>query len=290
MRSLFILFFIAIFAFGYEISHENIGKFYKFSGEADGIATELYINVYKNEFENLKSTKDFEVPSKTSGHIFFSNNKFEFDKGMIEQKNDTITKINAKSEWIDLNVENNTNNELVGKVAIKGKAYKLTLKQDISFEIITLAKQLSNDNGLKFQAILSDFSSTKFINKYRKNLTEDLKNLQVLWQNRPQKDENHSKITRLFYQNERIKNICTYENKITITCKTSNIKNSKNLSLSSLFKNLKDENLQKIFTKHDIRMSENFTLSPMGLTFYSDDEKTLSLDEIKPFLKDSFGL
>ncbi|MEH1011450.1 hypothetical protein QM027_13215 [Campylobacter concisus] len=70
MRAFFGILFIAASLFGYEINHENWAKFYKFSGDANGVKFEVYMNYFKDEFENFKQTKSFKVPPKISGHIF----------------------------------------------------------------------------------------------------------------------------------------------------------------------------------------------------------------------------
>jgi len=61
MRAFFGILFIAASLFGYEINHENWAKFYKFSGDANGVKFEVYMNYFKDEFENFKQTKSFKV-------------------------------------------------------------------------------------------------------------------------------------------------------------------------------------------------------------------------------------
>ncbi|MBS6287373.1 MAG: hypothetical protein KH433_08330 [Campylobacter concisus] len=84
MRAFFGILFIAASLFGYEINHENWAKFYKFSGDANGVKFEVYMNYFKDEFENFKQTKSFKVPPKISGHIFFDGAKYDYEKGSFE--------------------------------------------------------------------------------------------------------------------------------------------------------------------------------------------------------------
>ena len=51
MRAFFGILFIAASLFGYEINHENWAKFYKFSGDANGVKFEVYMNYFKDEFQ-----------------------------------------------------------------------------------------------------------------------------------------------------------------------------------------------------------------------------------------------
>ena len=79
-------------------------------------------------------------------------------------------------------------------------------------------------------------------------------------------------------------------------CKTVWLKNLKKINLSDVFKNLNDVNLTAIFAKEKITPSENFTLSPSGITFFDgtaggkSSEISLTLEPIKEHLKQNFGL
>ena len=64
----------------------------------------------------------------------------------------------------------------------------------------------------------------------------------------------------------------------------------KKIKLNQIFKDLNDENLKQLFAKFDAETDIIFTLSPAGLTFYDEGEKSVPLDAIKPFLSENFGL
>ena len=110
MRAFFGILFIAASLLGYEINHENWAKFYKFSGDANGVKFEVYLNYFKDEFENFKQTKSFKVPPKISGHIFFDGAKYDYEKGSLEQNGSEISYgiLALKSGGIDPNLLNFT--------------------------------------------------------------------------------------------------------------------------------------------------------------------------------------
>jgi len=66
--------------------------------------------------------------------------------------------------------------------------------------------------------------------------------------------------------------------------------------LSDVFKDLDDANLAAVFAKEKITPSENFTLSPSGITFFDgaasgkNSEVSLPLELVKEHLKQNFGL
>ena len=66
--------------------------------------------------------------------------------------------------------------------------------------------------------------------------------------------------------------------------------------MDDVFKDLNDANLTAIFAKEKITPSENFTLSPSGITFFDgatggkNSEISLPLEPIKEHLKQNFGL
>ena len=59
MRAFFGILFIAASLFGYEINHENWAKFYKFSGDANGVKFEVYMNYFKDEIYYTKEIDFF---------------------------------------------------------------------------------------------------------------------------------------------------------------------------------------------------------------------------------------
>ena len=101
MRAFIGIFILIVSLFGYEINHENWAKFYKFIGEANGIKFEVYMNYFKDEFENFKQSKSFKVPAKISGHIFFDGTKYDYEKGNLEQNSSEISSLNAVSDKIN---------------------------------------------------------------------------------------------------------------------------------------------------------------------------------------------
>ena len=66
--------------------------------------------------------------------------------------------------------------------------------------------------------------------------------------------------------------------------------------MSDVFKDLDDANLAAVFAKEKITPSENFTLSPSGITFFDgaasgkNSEVSLPLELVKEHLKQNFGL
>ena len=287
------VFLVFIFAFslllGYEIKHENWGEFYKFKGDADGVKFELYLNFFDVEFENFKESKNFVVPHKIYGHIFFNGSKYEFNKGKVDKNIAQITSINALSDWINLDVRLEEDGKFQGKLAVKGKAYKAEIEPMINYKILALGVQVIDADGVKFQAVASDFFSSAFSSKFKRLLQEKIKNL---------KDKNSNDasfktandLINLEFQNSEIKNVCSIYNSSKKICKATLLKGLKQLNLEDIFKNIDDENLRAIFSKKDITPNENFTLTSAGVSFYEDGEKSVELEEIKPFLKRNFGL
>ena len=155
MRAFFGILFIAASLFGYEINHENWAKFYKFTGNANGVKFEVYVNYFKDEFENFKQTKSFKVPPKISGHIFFDGAKYDYEKGSLEQNGSEISSLNAVSDKINLEVKNE-NGELKGKIVVKNKAHNATLRVANEYESLNIGIQMTEANGTRYEAIISD--------------------------------------------------------------------------------------------------------------------------------------
>ena len=168
MRAAIALFLACVLALGYEIRHENEGKIYKFAGEADGSKFELYINELEAEFENF-SDKGVILPPKFQGHVFFEGARYDFSKGGIEKSGAAITAVSAVAEWLNLSVKAD-NGELTGKLAIRGKARKAVIKQVASYDFAALGLQEIGRDGVRFEAVASDFYAPKFAQNNKKSL------------------------------------------------------------------------------------------------------------------------
>ena len=292
MRAVAAIFLACVLALGYEIRHENEGKIYKFAGEADGSKFELYISELEAEFENF-SDKGAILPPKFKGHAFFEGARYDFNKGSIERSGADITAVNAVTEWLNLSVKAD-NGELTGKLAIRGKARKAVLKQVASYDFTTLGLQEIGRDGARFEAVASDFYAPKFAQNNKKSLSAKLENFKSAWL----KDSSNSAVNalnNLEYQNGKIRSVCELGASGKV-CKTVWLKNLKKINLSDIFKDLDDANLTAIFAKEKITPSENFTLSPSGITFFDgtaggkNSEVSLPLEPIKEHLKQNFGL
>lgn len=290
MRVVLALLVTALFSFGYEIRHENFGKFYKFTGIADEEKFELYLNSFESEFENFKGEKGFEIPPKIYGHLFFKGEKFEFSKGKIEKTSDDITALNALSDWLNLEVKLDERGEFIGKLAIKGKAHKAVMREDMSYEILALGLQVIKADNTRLEMIVSDFFSADFTTKNKNNLKEKLQNFKQEFKNN---DQNLFKndIATLEFINEIFKTSCKNLGKEGKICNSKLLKTDKNISFEDIFVNLDDEKLRAIFESKDIKTDENFALTPAGISFKNENmQKSVSLEEIKPFMKEGFGL
>ena len=292
MRAVAAIFLACVLALGYEIRHENEGKIYKFAGEADGSKFELYISELETEFENF-SDKGAVLPPKFQGHAFFESARYDFSKGSIERSDADITAVNAVTEWLNLSVKAD-NGELTGKLAIRGKARKAVIKQVASYDFAALGLQEIGRDGTRFEAVASDFYSPKFAQNNKKSLAAKLENFKSAWL----KDSSNSAanaLNNLEYQNGKIRSVCELGASGKV-CKTVWLKNLKKINLSDVFKDLNDANLAAIFAKEKITPSENFTLSPSGITFFDgavggkNSEVSLPLELVKENLKQNFGL
>ena len=292
MRAVAAIFLACVLALGYEIRHENEGKIYKFAGEADGSKFELYISELEAEFENF-SDKGVILPPKFQGHAFFEGARYDFSKGSIEKSGADITAVNAVTEWLNLSVKAD-NGELTGKLAIKGKARKAMLKQVASYDFAALGLQEIGRDAARFEAVASDFYSPKFTQNNKKSLVAKLENFKSAWLKDPSKNAANA-LNNLEYQNGKIRSVCELGASGKI-CKTVWLKNLKKVNLSDVFKDPNDANLTALFAKEKITPSENFTLSPSGITFFGgtaggkSGEISLSLELIKEHLKQNFGL
>ena len=292
MRAVAAIFLACVLALGYEIRHENEGKIYKFAGEADGSKFELYISELEAEFENF-SDKVAVLPPKFQGHAFFKGARYDFSKGSIERSGADITAVNVVAEWLNLSVKAD-NGELTGKLAIRGKARKVVLKQIASYDFAALGLQEIRLDGARFEAVASDFYSPKFAQNNKKSLAAKLENFKSAWLKDPS-NNTASALNNLEYQNSKIRSVCELGASGKV-CKTVWLKNLKKINLSDVFKDLNDANLAAIFAKEKITPSENFTLSPSGITFFDgtaggkNSEVSLPLEPIKEHLKQNFGL
>ena len=249
MRAFFGILFIAASLFGYEINHENWAKFYKFSGDANGVKFEVYMNYFKDEFENFKQTKSFKVPAKISGHIFFDGAKYDYEKGSFEQNGSEISSLNAVSDKINLDVKNE-NGELKGKIIVKNKAYNATVKEEKEYEILNIGIQMTESNGTRYEAITNDIFAKDYIN-------------------------------------DKIKSVCTYKNEKT-NCEVISLETNKKLKLKQIFKDINGSHLKAILANAGV--SDNFVLSPLGLTFLNEEQISVPLEELRPYFSDEVGL
>ena len=282
VRAVAAIFLACVLVLGYEIRHENEGKIYKFAGEADGSKFELYISELEVEFENF-SDKGVVLPPKFQGHAFFEGARYDFSKGSIERSGADITAVNAVTEWLNLSVK-----------AIRGKARKVVLKQGASYDFVALGLQEIGRDGARFEAVASDFYAPKFAQNNKKSLAAKLENFKSAWLKDPSKNAANA-LNNLEYQNGKIRSVCELGEGGKI-CKTVWLKNLKKINLSDAFKDLNDANLTAIFAKEKIAPSENFTLSPSGITFFDgatdgkNSEVSLPLELVKEHLKQNFGL
>ena len=270
--------------FGYEINHENWAKFYKFSGDANGVKFEVYINYFKDEFENFKQSKSFKVPAKISGHIFFDGTKYDFEKGSFEQNGTLISSLNAVSDKINLDVKNK-NGELKGKIVVKNKAYNATLRAVNEYEILNIGIQMSEANGTKYEAIISNVFSKELAKKHKNKLLlllYDLKSERKKWPN-----NQFESLKEIYYINDKIKSVCTYKNANT-NCEVISLATNKKLKLKQIFKDMNNEHLKAVLATAGV--SDNFVLSPLGLTFLNEEQISVPLEELRPYFSDEVGL
>lgn len=270
MRAIFMVLLCVCTLFSYEIRHENEGKIYKFTGDANGEKFEFYITNLSAEFENFNSKDALKIPPKMQGHLFFKGSKFEFSKGEIVYDNGKILQINALSEWLNLSIKREQGDKFEGKLAIKGKAMKATAKKVFTYETLVLASQTIDSNKTRTEVLSSDYFGSKFKQKYKNTLSSRLDELRS-------QNKNAISSVNLEYQNDKIRSSVTLKNDSKF-CSTVKIKDQKKLKLKDVFKS-NDQNLT----------SENFMISPLGISF-CDEEKTISIEEIKPYLKENFGL
>ena len=284
MRAFFGILFIAASLFGYEINHENWAKFYKFSGDANGVKFEVYMNYFKDEFENFKQSKSFKVPPKISGHIFFDGAKYNYEKGSFDQNGSEISSLNAVSDKINLEVKNE-NGELKGKIVVKNKAYNATLRVANEYESLNIGIQMTEANGTRYEAIISDIFSKELAKKHKNKLLSllyDLKSERKKWPN-----NQYESLENIYYINDKIKSVCTYKNAKT-NCEVISLATNKKLKLKQIFKDMNNEHLKAVLATAGV--SDNFVLSPLGLTFLNEEQISVPLEELKPYFSDEVGL
>ena len=284
MRAFFGILFIAASLFGYEINHENWAKFYKFSGDANGVKFEVYMNYFKDEFENFKQTKSFKVPPKISGHIFFDGAKYDYEKGSLEQNGSEISSLNAVSDKINLDVKNE-NGELKGKIIVKNKAHNATLRVANEYESLNIGTQMTEANGTRYEAIISDIFSKELAKKHKNKLLSllyDLKSERKKWPN-----NQYESLENIYYINDKIKSVCTYKNAKT-NCEVISLATNKKLKLKQIFKDMNNEHLKAVLATAGV--SDNFVLSPLGLTFLNEEQISVPLEELRPYFSDEVGL
>ena len=168
------------------------------------------------------------------------------------------------------------------------------LRQVASYDFAALGLQEIGRDGARFEAVASDFYALKFAQNNKKSLAAKLANFKTTWLKDPSKNAANA-LNNLEYQNGKIRSVCEVSAGGKI-CKTVWLKNLKKINLSDVFKDLNDANLTAIFAKEKITPSENFTLSPSGITFFNGvagnigSEISLPLEPIKEHLKQNFGL
>ncbi|ERJ23522.1 hypothetical protein UNSW3_897 [Campylobacter concisus UNSW3] len=284
MRAFFGILFIAASLFGYEINHENWAKFYKFSGDANGVKFEVYMNYFKDEFENFKQSKSFKVPAKISGHIFFDGAKYDYEKGSFEQNGSEISSLNAVSDKINLDVKNE-NGELKGKIVVKNKAHNATLRVANEYESLNIGIQITEANGTRYEAIISDIFPTELAKKHKNKLLSllyDLKSERKKWPN-----NQYESLENIYYINDKIKSVCTYKNAKT-NCEVISLATNKKLKLKQIFKDMNNEHLKAVLATAGV--SDNFVLSPLGLTFLNEEQISVPLEELRAYFGDEVGL
>ena len=284
MRAFFGILFITASLFGYEINHENWAKFYKFTGNANGVKFEVYVNYFKDEFENFKQTKSFKVPAKISGHIFFDGAKYDYEKGSLEQNGSEISSLNAVSDKINLEVKNE-NGELKGKIVVKNKAHNATLRVANEYESLNIGIQMTEANGTRYEAIISDIFSKELAKKHKNKLLSllyDLKSERKKWPN-----NQYESLENIYYINDKIKSVCTYKNAKT-NCEVISLATNKKLKLKQIFKDMNNEHLKAVLATAGV--SDNFVLSPLGLTFLNEEQISVPLEELRPYFSDEVGL
>ena len=284
MRVFFGILFIAASLFGYEINHENWAKFYKFTGNANGVKFEVYLNYFKDEFENFKQTKSFKIPAKISGHIFFDGAKYDYEKGSLEQNGTLISSLNAVSDKINLDVKNE-NGELKGKIVVKNKAHNATLRVANEYESLNIGIQMTEANGTRYEAIISDIFSKELAKKHKNKLLSllyDLKSERKKWPN-----NQYESLENIYYINDKIKSVCTYKNAKT-NCEVISLATNKKLKLKQIFKDMNNEHLKAVLATAGV--SDNFVLSPLGLTFLNEEQTSVPLEELRPYFSDEVGL
>ena len=290
MKNFFGLMLVLSLCFSYDIKHENLGKIYKINGDSDGEKFELYLNYFDVEFQNFKEENELIVPPKISGHLFFKGEKFDFDKGELEQNSTNITSLYVNSSWLNFDVKADKNGKLIGKLAIKGKAMKASAKIELEYENLVLALQILKANNIKYQAVISNFFASKFHSKFKNSLENELENLRLVWLKTPVKNTTNNKIMQLIYQNDIFKSICQISNKTHKNCSVILLKNNKPLTLNKIFQSSDNKNMEAVFNKFKVIPSENFALTPAGICFFDNDKICIGLNEIKPFFKFDFGL
>jgi len=244
----------------------------------------IYLNYFKDEFENFKQSKSFKVPAKISGHIFFDGTKYDFEKGSLEQNGTLISSLNAVSDKINLDVKNE-NGELTGKIVVKNKAYNATLMAANEYEILNIGIQMSEANGTKYEAIISNVFSKELAKKHKNKLLSlfyDLKSERKKWPN-----NQYESLESIYYINDKIKSVCTYKNAKT-NCEVVSLATNKKLKLKQIFKDINDSHLKAILANAGV--SDNFVLSPLGLTFLNEEQISVPLEELRPYFSDEVGL
>ena len=97
----------------------------------------------------------------------------------------------------------------------------------------------------------------------------------------------YESLKEIYYINDKIKSVCTYKNAKT-NCEVISLAANKKLKLKQIFKDINDSHLKAILANAGV--SDNFVLSPLGLTFLNEEQISVPLEELRPYFSDEVGL
>jgi len=192
---------------------------------------------------------------------------------------------NSMGMYTKDSVVKNENGELKGKIIVKNKAYNATIKKEKEYEMLNIGIQMTEANGTRYEAIINDIFAKESAKKNKNKLLStlyDLKSERKKWPN-----NQFESLDNIYYINDKIKSICTYKNNKT-SCDVVLLKTNKKLKLKQIFKDMNDPHLKAILATAGV--SENFVLSPLGLTFLNEEQISVPLDELRPYFSEDIGL
>ena len=144
---------------------------------------------------------------------------------------------------------------------------------------------MSEANGTKYEAIISNVFSKELAKKHKNKLLSllyDLKSERKKWPN-----NQFESLKEIYYINDKIKSVCTYKNANT-NCEVISLATNKKLKLKQIFKDMNNEHLKAVLATAGV--SDNFVLSPLGLTFLNEEQISVPLEELRPYFSDEVGL